>query len=369
MSFKIKVFTELDQWSRWQKEWDDLLANSNAFEARIFLSYEWLTTWWKFFGQGKLMVIAVTEGKNLLAAAPLFSSISPFLPFVRIVRFIGSGSADYNDFLTRKGFQELTKHIWQWFFNNRSFWDVIALYELPTDSQAILALKKSHLPNEIRVSVLAGEICHRISFDNHSGSWLERASKSLREQIKRRERQILRNFKVQFSLAQNTEEVERIMQQLLALHRLRWGQVGQTGVFIFPKVKRFHIELAKRLLMRGWLRLHWLSLDDFVAAAYYAFKCGDYSGFYTCGFNPKFAKYSVGKVLLAKVVDEAQREGAKIFDFMRGNETYKAQFGTVTQQNFHLFLWQADKPVSSLAANLHKFFTWSLLWLKKLAQR
>lgn len=370
MSFKVTLITDPKHWSKLQRAWDDLLINSTAFETRIFLSYEWLATWWRFFGQGKrLAVVVVTEGENLVAAAPLFSAPSTPLPFARVLRFIGNGNADYGDFLVRKGCQGAAKLIWRWLFENRSVWDVIALHELPQSSEALSALKQTQIPSGIEATVLKGETCHRIPIDSFSGSWRDKASNSLREQLKRRERQISRNFEAHFFLAQNDGEVERFMSQLFALHRLRWGQLGQTGVFVSPKVRRFHVEFAKQALKRGWLRLHLLTLDSFTAAAYYAFKFGDYAGFYTCGFNPRFARYSVGKVLLAKVIDEAQQNGAKVFDFMRGNETYKSEFGTVTQHNFHLFLWQSDKPISRSAASFHKLATWLSLKVKEAAQR
>jgi len=370
MGFKVVLITNLGQWSEWRRDWDDLLADSSAFEARVFLSYEWLTTWWEFFGRGKkLAVIGVVDGKRLVAGAPLFSAPSTLLPFARILRFAGDGNADYGDFLVRRGFQEAAKLIWQWLFANRKLWDVIALHELPQNSEAVSTLKQTTIPHQIGAKVLKGETCHRIPIDSSFGSWRERVSNSLREQLKRRERQICRNFAVRFSLAQSPGEVERVMAQLFALHRLRWGQLGQTGVFLLPKVREFHIEFAKRVLERGWLRLHQLTLDNSVAAAYYAFKCGDYAGFYTCSFNPRFARYSVGKVLLAKVIDDAQAEGAKVFDFMRGDETYKSEFGTVTQNNFHLFVWQADRPVSRSAVKLHQLATLLALRLKESAQR
>jgi hypothetical protein len=37
--------------------------------------------------------------------------------------------------------------------------------------------------------------------------------------------------------------------------------------------------------------------------------------FTPAAFIPTFSRYSVGKVLLAKVIDEAERDGAMMFDF------------------------------------------------------
>lgn len=380
MCIRVVLITDLSQWSNWGNQWDDLLSNSTAFETRIFLSREWLTTWWQYFGdpptwklngsgRGRLFIVAVVHGTHLLAAAPLFVAPSPILPLARIVRFIGNGNADYGDFLVRKGSEEATQLIWNWLFEHHSLWDIIALHEVPETGEAISSLKRVEIPRGIQASVLVGEACHRLNLNRLDRSWRERAKKSLREQLKRRERQIQRNFKVEFKIASNDEEVETAISQLFALHRLRWAQLGQTGVFISPRVQKFHREFAKQALKRNWLRLYWLTLDGVTAAAYYAFMIDNYSGFYTCGFHPSFSRYSVGKVLLAKVIDDAEREGAKVFDFMRGNETYKSDFGTTVQKNLHIFIWQEDKFLSRCASLYHQFATKLSLWLKKRFQR
>ena len=369
MGEKVSLITNLAEWARWKDIWDDLLANSTAFEARIFLSHEWLTTWWQYFGRGRLTVVVVSDGQRLICAAPLFIAPSALMPFTRLVRFVGNGNSDYADFLVRNGCEEAAQQIWRWLFSNSSLWDAIALHELPQNSEAIRALQSVKLPTGFQVTILPGEVCHRVPLNRTDGSWRESSSKSLREQLKRRERQIAKNFRTEFKVAENADEVATLMAQLFALHRLRWGQLGQTGVFIFPKVRKFHTDFAKQALQQGWLRLCWLSLDNCIAAAYYAFKCDDYAGFYSCGFNPAFARYSVGKVLLAKLIDEAEREGARVFDFMRGDETYKAEFGTTVQRNLHLFVWQLDKAISRAAAVAHKFTTWLALKVKEAAQR
>jgi hypothetical protein len=246
MGEKVVLITNLRQWEEWREAWDDLLSNSTAFEAQIFLSYEWLTTCWRFFGCGlqgvecglgsrKLLVIAVADGRHLLAAAPLFVSHSPILPLARIVKFVGNGNADYGDFLVRKSCDEVAQRIWLWLFAHPSLWHLIALHELPESSEAISSLRRMNIPDGFQAAILVGEVCHRVPLNCENGSWRERASKSLREQLKRRERQIGRNFKVQFRTAVNGQEVEAILPQLFALHRLRWGQLGQTGVFIFRR--------------------------------------------------------------------------------------------------------------------------------------
>ncbi len=365
----LLLVTNLSQWAKWQAAWSDLVSNSTALEARLFLSYEWLTSWWRFLGRGQLLVLAVRDGNHLLAAAPLFAAPSPLVPFARLLRFVGNGNADYGDFLARRGYEESVKELWQWLFTHRSLWDLIALHELPEESVAWRSLKTLPYPHEIGVVLLQGEKCHRVPLDRTNGNWRQRASKRLQQQLKRRERQLERLFNQQLHCAQTPEEVEEGMVQLFALHRLRWGQLGQTGVFLSPKVRSFHRAFARVALQRGWLRLYRLLLNGTIASVYYAFHCDGYAGFYTCGFHPAFSRYSVGKVLLAKLIDEAEREGAAVFDFMRGNETYKAEFGTLVAHNYHLFVWQKGRVFSCTAAALHRLSTQCALRVKTAFQR
>lgn len=356
-----------------RSRWDDLLRHSITPEARLFLSPEWVLTWWRQLGRGQPLFLIVTEKTQWLAMAPLFVAPSPLFPFARLVRFIGNGNADYGDFLVRQGWEGTAVAIWQWLFDHRNLWDVIALHELPENSVALKALRTIPLPQGIQMQIAEGEPCHRIPLmtdERASGqSWRQRAAKALQQQLRRRERQIARTFQVHFGCVTDERELPTMLAQLFALHRLRWGQLGQTGVFLSGRVRRFHAEFARLALRRGWLRLHWLTLDGIPAAIYYAFRCDSYASFYTCGFHPAFGRYSVGKILLARVIDEAEREGAVVFDFMRGDESYKAEFGTTVSRNRHLFLWQADNLRSRGAARLHRLVTRFVLWLKKRAHR
>jgi len=356
-----------------RSRWDELLRHSIAFEARLFLSPEWVLTWWQHFRRGQPLFLVVAEKTQWLAMAPLFVSPSCLFPLARLVRFIGNGNADYGDFLVRRGWEEAAVALWRWLFDHRDLWDVIALHELPENSVAVRALRFMTLPDWVRVQVDDGEPCHRIPLSTDAStngqSWRKRATKALQQQLRRRERQIARTFQVRFGCVTDERELPTVLAQLFALHRLRWGRLGQTGVFLSGRVRRFHAEFARLALRRGWLRLHWLTLDGIPAAIYYAFHCDRYAGFYTCGFYPAFGRYSVGKVLLAKVIDEAERDGAMMFDFLRGDESYKAEFGTTVTHNRHLFVWQADKVRSRSAARLHRLATRFALWLKKRAHR
>jgi CelD/BcsL family acetyltransferase involved in cellulose biosynthesis len=49
--------------------------------------------------------------------------------------------------------------------------------------------------------------------------------------------------------------------------------------------------------------------------------------FYLSGFDPQWAAFSPGVLLIAHAIEEAIREGQQEFDFLRGNEPYKYLWG------------------------------------------
>ena len=64
---------------------------------------------------------------------------------------------------------------------------------------------------------------------------------------------------------------------LVELHRRRWENLGQRGLFDSPRYAAFHREVAAPMLAKGQLRLHWLTLGGRPAAVEYHFAGGGVS--------------------------------------------------------------------------------------------
>jgi len=75
-----------------------------------------------------------------------------------------------------------------------------------------------------------------------------------------------------------------------------------------------------------------LTVGDIKAAGYLNF---DYDGkiwVYNSGINPMFENISPGWVLLSKIIQWSIEAGRTELDFMRGDETYKYNFGGIDRQ-------------------------------------
>jgi CelD/BcsL family acetyltransferase involved in cellulose biosynthesis len=88
----------------------------------------------------------------------------------------------------------------------------------------------------------------------------------------------------------------------------------------------------------GMLRLHLLRVGNSTAAAYYGFTAKHTAYAYLSGFDPEFAELSPGAQILAHAIEEAVREGAREFHFLRGGEAYKYAWGALDRPNTALTL-------------------------------
>jgi CelD/BcsL family acetyltransferase involved in cellulose biosynthesis len=155
-----------------------------------------------------------------------------------------------------------------------------------------------------------------------------RLGRSLRQKLGNLRRQSVRRLGAQFDSAHG-DDVLPTLESLFALHDRRWQRRGVRGGFADPAVRDFHRELAPQLDERGWLRLHRVVVDGDVRGAIYCLALRGRVSYYIGGFDLHYARYSLGTLLVGEAIQQAIVDGARAFDFLRGDETYK-------------YLWRAE---------------------------
>ncbi len=156
--------------------------------------------------------------------------------------------------------------------------------------------------------------------------YLAERSSSFRKRVRYLERSLARDpgFRVREAGA---GDVEAGINEFFRLHDLRWEGRAESSLSGAP-VRRFLGSFAERAAANGWLRLRFLEVDGSSAAALLGWRIGDRYAFYQAGFDPAFAKRSVGMLLVALTIRAAIEEGAAEFDFLLGAEDYKWRFAS-----------------------------------------
>ena len=300
-------------------EWNELLSESKS--NGIFLTWEWLHTWWSHLADGRRLFIAtVRDGDDLVALAPLTLR-------GRILEFLGTGTvgSDYLDFIIRTGHESRALGALSSFLAGTGL--SLRLSNVEERAAATALLRQEWRANAIPLYVCPFINLSGLSWD----SYLASIGSNHRYNFRRRLRQLERDFKVDFGPGE--------LQEVVDLHLQRWSARGGSDAFSDARVVEFHKEMTRVASERGWLRMLALRLDGRAAAVIYGFRYGRVFYFYQSGFDPAFERYSVGLVAMGLAIRSAIEEGAAEYDLLHGDETYKFLWAKESRQLVRLELY------------------------------
>jgi CelD/BcsL family acetyltransferase involved in cellulose biosynthesis len=321
-------------------EWGALCDEARA--GNVFLSPDWLVPWWKQFGEGReVCSIAIRDGERLIGFLPLLrEKVRAGGLSVTRVAFLGDSATgcDYLDILAVPGREGEVREAVLRALGDLE-WDVCDLDGLWRESPTALLLAQrfpSIRPISAAAAGLAGPdvavardsrlrfVCPHIPL---TGTWQEfLAGLGRRENLRRREKWLFQKPGVFIEVAKTEAEARQAVEVFLELHRARWSVEGGSDGLCDGRHESFHREAVQRLARRGWLRLYTLYAARRPVASVYGIVRGGSFLYYQSGYDPGWAQKSVGLVLLARTVQDAFADKLEDFDFLRGNEAYKAEW-------------------------------------------
>lgn len=344
---------------------DDWRALHTAVGATPFQSWEWARAWWTHRGRGRLLILCARDGGDLVGLLPLV--VAPMGP-LRRVTFLGAPEADYQDLLAAPArAAEVRDAFAAWLATAARAWDVVDLPDVAEDSPlAALAGRASTLASPaLTVERFVHRVCPYLPLD---ADWRLAAGKQLKSRVGRKRRNLARDFHVDYDLAAG-DELAHALDDLFWLHDTRWRRRGLRGAFARPSVRRFHRDLARRFADRGWLKLHRLRTDGKTRAAFYCFADRGRVYYYLSGFDLGLGRYSPGAVLMAHAVEDAQKDGAQVFDLLRGDENYKREWGARERRTVRVVMRKARSLRSLLAVSAIAVDRWAAVAGSRLRNR
>jgi CelD/BcsL family acetyltransferase involved in cellulose biosynthesis len=309
---------------RLKPEWADLWARIPT--ATPFQSPAWLLPWWRHLGGGELLSVAVRRSGRLVGLAPMFVYVDAG---VRKLLPIGIGISDHHDVLLDPAVEAAAATaLFACLRRERGRWHICEFEELRPAARLLalrsppgwsdVARENGHCPvlplregaAEIRDCIPRGK------FDN---------VRLARSRARRRGAVALERA--------TPATVGELLEALIHLHGALWASRGEAGVLTDPRVRNFHREAAPALLAAGVLRLYALRIGGQIVGVYYGFLHRGRAYAYLTGVDPAYSFESPGTVLFAHAIEEAMREGAGEFDWLRGREPYKYAWGAKDRPN------------------------------------
>jgi CelD/BcsL family acetyltransferase involved in cellulose biosynthesis len=294
-------------------EWVELAEGS----GNVFATWEWNALWWRHFGEGhELRATACRAPDGRLAAVlPLYRWVDRPL---RVLRFLGHGTGDELGPICAPSDRPAVARAFQTLLEgDTSSWDLFLGEHLPTD--AGWGTRLGARPIRRHGSPVLG--LEGLSWE----AFLADQSANFRQQIRRRERKLAREHDLTYRLAEDRNTLQDDLSILFALHSARWG--AASSAFTGER-EAFHREFATTAFDRGWLRLWFLELGGQPVASWYGFRLSGVESFYQAGWDPAWARGSVGFVLLGHSIRAALEDGQREYRFLRGDDAYKYRYAS-----------------------------------------
>jgi len=337
-----------------ETEWRHLASVCPA--ATVFQTFEWNAAWWKHFGTiwgRRLRVLTFRDvAGTLIGLAPLMTSFW-YATGLRRLSFLGTGTSDYLDILATPGCEAAVSEAFYAFLANNGGWQIADFQQLREGS-----LLRENAPKEgsrLHSFDAEGEACPYLALPTDWDMLLQSFGKKTRANIGYYDRALQKVYAVEAGPVTDEAQLDAELTQLFDLHKRRWNQRWLPGVFGGKRVQAFHRDAARRLLKEGWLRLFSLRLDGVTQASLYCFAYGDRFCYYQGGFEPTLARLSLGTVLTARALQSAISEGRTVFDFLRGDEPYKAKWTGTSRVNCRRLITRRGTPFAPLATKVQRW--------------
>jgi CelD/BcsL family acetyltransferase involved in cellulose biosynthesis len=339
-NMEIELIEDAQAFFNLSNDWNLLLEKST--QLSIFLTWEWLYTWWSHFHFNRKLFILLARkepGAPLAGIAPLCLEIrrGAGVLSLKTLCFLGADkvASDFMDFILEPGKEtELLAAMQEFILSRRGQWDMLELGDMDASSLNLDWLR-AHPALDCRMREEPFQVCPYIAlpadypafFNGLNPKWRQ----YLRSKIKR-----LDETQVTFTVETQTPALPEAIARLFILHNSRFASKtsaqGAVSNFRGAQMESFHQDVAAAFSRRGWLRLFYLRNADDDLACLYAFQFQNRLYVYQTGFNVAWHQLGVGNVLFNHAIRTSIEAQLKEFHFLRGDEAYKAKWTLTSKQ-------------------------------------
>lgn len=324
MDLKIEAFHTEEAFAQLREEWNPFLESSPR--NRLFMTWEWQSTWWAAYHPGELWIITVRDTENkLIGLAPWFIHQHPK---GRLVRSVGCVEVtDYLELIIRPGCEyEVLRALTEYALAEKQRYDALDFCNIPADSPILREWPPLLESAGFTVCIDQQEVCPHIPLPESWEAYLKKLlNKKDRHEIRRKLRRA-GTVEIQWEYLDAHAYPEESERRFVSL--MRASSPDKARFLDDPENIDFFHRMIPVIAQKGWLQISMLKINGLDAAAYLSFDYGNKILLYNSGHNPQISpEISPGIILLTYIIRDAIEKGREEFDFLRGDEEYKYRLG------------------------------------------
>lgn len=335
LNLRCNLYRSFSECSAFSKEWDDAVE---ALDGSVYMTFDWCSTWWEFYGAGKeLRIFVCREEDKITGILPTYIDEIKFGPWkFRVARLVGSNipPKTFNPAVVESCAKEIFTELLQQLLE-KDRCDLISLGPISTTQKSAELLEQTCTKNKDLVGSCETVIGVHSVFHFPADMEQYYASLSKNERKNRRKyelRMLQKDYQVRVDVltdpAQTDEEFERFAVQ----HARQWRAEGKTGHFgAWPRALEFNRALVRAQAKHGRMRFIRILANDQVIANQYTFAFGDayYWELPSREIDPQWERFSLGPTGIVTMISCGLQEGKKRLEGGLAHYDYKIRLGAV----------------------------------------
>lgn len=327
--------------------WNRIVVQSSTNTCHS--TFEWLFTWWKHFGAGRrLLVMVVYEHDTPVGLAPMYVGDGTAEP--RYLHFLGQGLSDYADLIVLRDRPDVTEALVSALLDLRSSWDGVDLEEIPGQSPSKVFLDRAIEAGDVSAVWQTTVQCPYLPIETGWEAFYATMGKGFRHEVRNKlnrwnSRSNGRIEGLELRYVDRREVDSLFVDEVVALSGERQSVDGHRSPFLNHPDQEFLREVLPLMGSRNQLRVGELRSGKALLAFMLGYYWQGVAYTWNTQYDPAYADYSLGRIVLVSFAEQSFREGCHELDFMRGEEPYKFQWTTLRRTNLAL---RSEWPVPSV---------------------
>ena len=293
---------------------------------------DWLLTWWDSFADthptSELSIVTVSDNGTIVALAPMFC-------FKGRLRLLGSGPVctDHQQLLVGCTESETLKQYTDWLLSHSGLptWQYLDLECVDRNSATHSALREVSMEGSGLVHWAEDVPNCQVSLPATWDEYLAMLSKNHRKRCRRWWRKYFDSGLISSQSTADGWCLEEAFQVLIRLHNQRRLAAAETSVFADTQFVDFLRNACRALAPRQMAEISAIVLSGEVIAVELELVGSQTTFAYQSGIATAAMDVSPGSLSVMHRIHQAISRGKNTYDFMRGDEEYKAHWKAVAQ--------------------------------------
>lgn len=341
-SITIRVIENNEDFEELKETWNTLLENCE--DKNIFLTWEWMFSWWTYFGENSsLQILLMFKDKIPIAIAPfMISKYNKYFVKYRVLENIGSRHIDYSGIICAGDTREIFKSLFDYlvtFLENGTF--IVKISHIPDDSVLLKKIRDMSYEYDNRLVFHETQItaCPFLSIPESWEIFWSSLKRKRRHNLKRSITKLHGQFNVKYiSIKPTDSSFNKLFNDFVIVYQKRWGQHKISSKFSNTQFIQFYQEICRRFANNNCLDFNIMTLNNCLASVILGFYFNKKYYYYTITFNPEFEHYSLGQIHILNIIKNSIENKLTEIDFLKGEEAYKYFWTQKSHKNYEILI-------------------------------